>query len=483
MRSDGNGIGAAAAIATTEEKVSRPLVLLAMCLGVLIAQVDTSVVNLAAQPIGAAFHARVGGLQWMLDAYNLVYAVLLLTGGLIADLYGRRLTFLLGAAVMIAASLGCAGAPSMAVLIGGRAAAGIGAALLLPASLAIVRVVWQDAQARGRALGIWASCNGLAFAIGPSIGGLLIQRFGWPSVFLLVVPLGAAALLLAAVSVPESANPESRRFDAPGQILGAIVLGSLAFAAIAGGAGSLVRLVALACAALAAPLFLRVERNAGAAALVPLDLFGNPAFRGAIAATAAMTLGIYGMIFLLPLLWQSSGQGAAHLGAHLGAAGAGLALMPISLVFFLVSTRSGRLAERFGMRAVTAGGTAIIACGLIVLAATRAGAPLWLAEAALVIAGLGMGLNTGPLLSVAVAAVTAARAGTAAALFNLARMSGAVLGVAVLGTIFAAMGGGAAGFRAAMLAGGLIQLGGAAIARATIPARETEPRESRAQNR
>jgi len=362
------------------------------------------------------------------------------------------------------------------VLIGGRAAAGVGAALLLPASLAIVRVVWQDAQARGRALGIWASCNGLAFAIGPSIGGLLIQRFGWPSVFLLVVPLGAAALLLAAVSVPESANPESRRFDAPGQILGAIVLGSLAFAAIAGGAGSLVRLVALACAALAAPLFLRVERNADAAALVPLDLFGKPAFRGAIAATTAMTFGIYGMIFLLPLLWQSSGQGAAHLGA----AGAGLALMPISLVFFLVSTRSGRLAERFGARAMTAGGTAIIACGLIVLAATRASAPLWLTEAALVIAGLGMGLNTGPLLSVAVAAVTAARAGTAAALFNLARMSGAVLGVAVLGTIFAAMGGGAAGFRAAMLAGGLIQLGGAAIAHATIPAREREPREGRA---
>lgn len=141
MRSDENGAGATAIIVAGEERTSRPLVLLAMCLGVLIAQVDTSVVNLAAQPIGAAFHARVGALQWMLDAYNLVYAVLLLTGGLIADLYGRRLTFLLGAVVMIVASLACAGAPSMAVLIGGRAAAGIGAALLLPASLAIVRVV------------------------------------------------------------------------------------------------------------------------------------------------------------------------------------------------------------------------------------------------------------------------------------------------------------------------------------------------------
>ena len=472
MQGDGNGIGAAAAIVTTERKISRPLVLLAMCLGVLIAQVDTSVVNLAVQPIGAAFHARVGALQWMLDAYNLVYAVLLLSGGLIADLYGRRLTFLLGAGVMIVASLACASAPSMAVLIGGRAAAGVGAALLLPASLAIVRVVWQDARERGRALGIWASCNGLAFAIGPSVGGLLIQRFGWPSVFLLVVPLGAAALTLAAVSVPESADPENRRFDAPGQMLGAIVLGSLAFAAIAGDAGIRPRLVALACAALAAPLFLRVERGAGPAALVPLDLFAKPAFSGAIAATAAMTFGIYGMIFLLPMLWQSAGGAAGRLGPF----GAGLALMPISLVFFFVSTRSGRLAERFGMRAMTAGGTAIIGVGLLVLAGTHAGAPLPLAEAGLLLAGLGMGLNTGPLLSVATASVTAARAGTAAALFNLARMSGAVFGVAVLGTIFAAAGGGAAGFRAAMLAGGFVQLAGAAAACAAITEREKKPR-------
>jgi MFS family permease len=178
------------------------------------------------------------------------------------------------------------------------------------------------------------------------------------------------------------------------------------------------------------------------------------------------------VIFLLPMLWQSAGGAAGRLGPF----GAGLALMPISLVFFFVSTRSGRLAERFGMRAMTAGGTAIIGVGLLVLAGTHAGAPLPLAEAGLLLAGLGMGLNTGPLLSVATASVTAARAGTAAALFNLARMSGAVFGVAVLGTIFAAAGGGAAGFRAAMLAGGFVQLAGAAAACAAITEREKKPR-------
>jgi MFS transporter, DHA2 family, methylenomycin A resistance protein len=449
--------------ARAETGAGRALVLLALCLGVLIAQIDTSVVNLAIQPIGAAFHAPTSALQWVLDAYNLVYAVLLLTGGLIADLHGRRRAFLLGAAVITAASLACAASPDIALLIAARAAAGVGAALLLPASLAIVRVVWRDEAARGRALGIWAGCNGLAFAIGPSLGGLLITRFGWPSVFLLVVPLGLGALVLAAASVPESADPANRHFDARGQILGALVLGGLAFAAIAGSAGIIARLAALGAAWLAAALFLRVERSAGAAALVPLDLFRKSQFCGAIAATAAMTFGIYGMIFLLPLLWQ-----ATH---RLTPVGAGLALMPVSLVFFSVSTRSGRIAERLGRRPLAAGGTALIGVGLITLAATHAGTPLWLAESGLVIAGLGMGLNTGPLLSVAVAAVAAPRAGTAASLFNVARMSGAVLGVAVPGTLFSAFGGGGPGFRAAMLAGGLVPLAGAAIAAVAIPAR------------
>lgn len=436
------------------------LVLAALCAGVLIAQIDTSVVNLAVEPIGAAFHAATSELQWMLDAYNLLYAVLLLTGGLLADLYGRRRVFMLGATVLTAASLVSAAAPDMAVLIAARAAAGVGAALLLPASLAIVRVVWQDEVERGRALGIWASCNGLAFVIGPSLGGLLITRFGWQSVFLLVVPVGLAALALAAAIVPESAAPESRRFDASGQALGAIVLGGLAFATI-DGPGVAVRLAILAASLISVPFFLRTERLRGRAALIPLDLFRNRGFCGALAATAAMTFGVYGMIFLLPLLWQA--------GHRLSAAGAGLALIPAALVFFLVSTWSGRLAERIGRRPLAAGGTALIGLGLLVLAATHAGTPLPLAEAGLFLAGLGMGFNTGPLLAVTVSAVAAPRAGTAAALFNVARMSGAVLGVAVLGALFAAAGGGAGGFQAAMLAGGLIQLIGAATAAATIP--------------
>jgi DHA2 family methylenomycin A resistance protein-like MFS transporter len=421
----------------------RTLVLCAMCLGVLIAQIDTSVVNLATHAIGATFRAGMAPLQWVLDAYNLTYAALLLSGGLVADLYGRRRAFAVGAAVMALGSLVCALAPDIAVLIAGRAVAGLGAALLLPPSLAIIRVVWPEPVARGRVLGIWASCNGLAFAIGPTIGGLLIEGYGWRSVFLLVVPLAIAAFVLACLAVPESADPQGRRFDLTGQVLGALTLGGVAWAAT-----------------IALPLFLWVELRQGKAALVPLDLFRLPAFSGAITATAAMTFGIYGMIFLLPLNWQSVGD--------LTPRGAGLALLPVSLAFFFLSIQSGRLAQRLGLRAMTAGGTALIGIGLLIVATTEAGSPMLLAQCGLVLAGLGMGLNTGPLYGVAVGCVGPERAGTASALINVARMTGATLGVALLGTVFGLSHGNAAGLRAAMLIGGIVQLGGALVAFATV---------------
>ena len=427
-------------------------VLLTLCLGVLVAQVDTSVVNLAIHPIAGTFDAGVGALQWVLDGYNLTYAILLLTGGLLADLYGRRRIFRTGAAILAAGSIGCAAAPDVGVLIAARVVTGAGAALLLPASLAILRVAWPDEAERRRALGTWASCNGLAFVIGPTLGGLLIQHLGWPSVFLLSVPLAGAALALAA-NIIESADPEQRRLDLRGQVVGAALLGGLVFAAISGHEGGHAWFAGLAVAAVALPYFLRVEHRAREGALVPLGMFGDRGFCGAIAATASMTFGIYGMIFLLPLIWQQSGL--------LGPEGAGVALLPCALLFFVVSQRSGHMAHRIGLRAMTAGGTAVIAAGLLVLAATQAGRPLPLAAIGLGLTGVGMGLNTGPLMSVAVEAASVARSGTASSLINVARMVGATLGVAVLGASFAALHGGVAGLRAAMLIGGTVQALGA----------------------
>jgi MFS family permease len=208
-------------------------------------------------------------------------------------------------------------------------------------------------------------------------------------------------------------------------------------------------------------VFLWSERKRGTAALVPLDLFRIRPFSGAIAATAAMTFGAYGMIFLLPLVWQADG--------HLTAGQAGLWMMPTSLAFFVVSTQSGRLVQRFGTRALTSGGTAVIGCGLLVLAITHAGSPMWLAQLGLLLTGTGMGLNTGPLHGIAVGSVAQARSGTASAMINVARMTGATLGVALLGSVFALLHGGAAGLQAAMLIGGVVQLTGALVAYRRIP--------------
>jgi EmrB/QacA subfamily drug resistance transporter len=436
------------------------LTLATLCIAMLIAQLDTSVVNLATKPIGADFHAPVNALQWVIDGYNLTYAVLLLSGGLLADLYGRRRVFMAGAAVFSVASVLCALAPSIAILVAGRVISGIGAALMLPASLASLRVAWPDAKERGRALGIFTGCNGLAFIIGPTLGGLLIADVGWRSVFFVVVPFGLLALVLAPFTVPESADPQDRHFDATAQILGILALGGLAMAAIESHTGS-AALIALAIAVAALVAFIKVEKRRGSSALVPLDMFAVAPFRGAVIATAGMTFGMYGVLFLQLLTWQSTGR--------LDAVGAGLALVPMALVFVAVSPFSGALQTRLGTRFMTGGGVAIIGSGLLTVGASAGSPSLIGAEIGLMLTGLGMGLATGPLTGVAVGAVTAARSGTAAALINVARMVGATLGVAALGAVFAVLGGGIEGLRTAMLIGGAVQILAAGLCWRAVP--------------
>jgi EmrB/QacA subfamily drug resistance transporter len=426
------------------------LTLLALCLAVLVAQVDTAVVNLAARPIGTALAAGTSQLQWVVDSYNLVYAALLLTGGLLADLTGRRRIFIVGAALFSVASILCTIAPSVEVLIGGRALAGLGAALLIPASLALIRVVWPEQGARGRVLGIWAACNGVAMAIGPTLGGVLIQHWGWRSVFVAVIPFSLAAVLLAALAVPESADPQQRHFDPYAQATGAIALAALAFAAIEAHGNWPVAVLALLITLVASHAFVRLERRHGAAALVPLDLFGVPAFRGAVIGTIGMTFGMYGVLFLLPLTWQSTG--------HLSTLAAGLALMPMALVFVLVSPFSGAGTRCWGVRTMTCGGVLVIASGLAMIGLFADIPSLIFTETGLALTGLGMGMATGPLMGAAVGAVQTARAGTASSLINVARMTGATLGVAILGAIYNVAGAGHAGLRAAMFFGTLVQV-------------------------
>lgn len=456
------------------------LILATLCMAVLIAQIDTSVVNLAVRPIGLYFHAGVAQLQWAVDSYNLVYAVLLLTGGLLADLHGRRRIFMTGTATFTLASLLCGFAPNIDVLIVGRALAGVGAALMTPASLAILRVVWPDTAERGQALGIWAACNGLAFVIAPTLGGQLIEWFGWRSIFFLVVPIGLATCAMTVPTVPESSDPHERHFDLTGQILGTLTLGGLALAVIEAAGNRTVALSALATTLLAAILFISVEARKGSTALVPLDMFRLPAFRGAIIATAGMTFGMYGLLFLLPLTWQTLGT--------FGSRGAGLALMPMALAFILVSPFSGQFVDKAGARIVSSSGVALIGCGLWVLGMTANRPSIALGEVGLVLTGVGMGFATGPLLGAAIGAVSSVRSGTASALINVARITGATLGVAILGAVYASSSDPAKGLRSSMALGGTIQIVCALIAwisarpheGATTYGRKTKPAATRA---
>ncbi len=469
---------------TTVAEASRrspTVILVTLCLGVLIAQLDSSVVNLAVKRIGADLAASVSALQWVLDAYNLVYASLLLTGGTLGDLYGRRRCFALGVGLLALGSAVCGLAPGIAILIAGRVLTGVGAALVLPSSLALLAATYPEAKARAHAIGIWASCNGLAVAIGPTMGGLLVDGAGWRSIFLLVLPICAVALLLAWRAVPESAHPQGRRLDPPGQALAIIGLAALAFAVIEGahwGWASPAILAAGALALSALALFILFERQRDGA-LVPLELFGRAPFVAALVIAALMTFGMYGFLFLLPIFLQTVRGHSAFL--------AGVELLPASLTFVVVSTASGRLAVRFGPRLMMAAGMAAMGVGLLMLLAVAAETPLALMMAGLFVIGVGLGLNTGPVMTVAVGSVPPARSGTASGLVNTTRMIGATLGIAVLGAIFAAHAGQdaanaqgvTAGMHAAFLVGGGAELLGALVALGLVPGNALQVRSDR----
>ncbi len=440
-------------------------ILATMCLGVFLAQLDSTVAYLGTKAIADDLKSGVSQMQWVLDAYNLTYATFLMTGGALGDLYGRRRIFVVGIALIVAGSLICAFAPNGAILIAGRALTGFGSALELPTSLAIVSVTFTDANARGRALGAWASCNGLAMAIGPTVGGFLVDAVGWRSIFFLSVPVGVLTLLMAQWRVSESSHPEGRYLDPVAQLLAIIAIGALSFVTIEGQhlGWTSWPIMTMASVMIVAGLAFVWFETGRTGAMVPLDMFGNGAFNAALAIAALMTFGMYAMLFLTPLYLQSAIGSTAFQ--------AGLQLLPLSLAFVAVSNASGALTARFGARAMLVGGMACMGGGLLMLAALVAAKKnIWAVEAALLVIGVGLGLNTGPVNAVAVGAVPAARSGTASGLLNTARMVGATLGIAALGAIYAGYAkdgspqGMLGGLRVAFLGGGIGEWSGAVIA-------------------
>ena len=452
-------------------KETRPrLVLVATSLGVLFAQIDTSVVNLAIRSIDADLHAGISAMQWVVDAYNLVYASFLLTGGTLGDLYGRRRVFVAGILLFIVGTLVCALAPNAATLIAGRVVSGLGAACMVPMSLVLLALAFPDRRERAHAMGVWASCNGLAFIIGPMLGGWLVDTIGWRSIFYMILPVCAAALALTYAAVRESAEPSGRRLDLPGQALAITGLVAFAFAAIEGShwgwtSPIIVGTVMLAVAVF--PLLVFVE-GCTPGPLLPLEYLARPTFSASLAIAGLMTFGMYALLFIMPLYFQTVRGETPFV--------TGLAMMPMPIAFFLVSQFVGHLNNRVGPRVVMTAGMLCMGLGALGLAAIGKTTALLPIELALLVVGVGLGLNTAPVNGVAVAALPPARSGTASGLLNTTRMIGATLGVAILGALFAAHAGPHAaggdefltGMRTALAGGGAAELFGAVVAIAFI---------------
>jgi predicted MFS family arabinose efflux permease len=337
-------------------------------------------------------------------------------------------------------------------------------------SLVLLTLAYPGSKERAHALGVWASCNGLAFIIGPILGGWLVDTIGWRSIFYLIVPICAAAVALTYVAIRESSEPGGRRLDLPGQGLAVVGLGAFAFAAIEGShwgwtSPTIISISGIAVVALS--LFIWVEaRTPGP--LLPLEFLRRPVFSATISIAGLMTFGMYALLFIMPLYFQTMRGASPFI--------AGWELLPMPISFFVVSQIVGYLNNQLGPRIVMTAGMTCMGVGALALSLINENTSLLFIELALLIVGIGLGLNTAPVNGVAVAALPPERSGTASGVLNTSRMVGATLGVAILGAAFAAYAGQTpsagegflSGLRAALTGSGVAELIGAAIAIAFI---------------
>ncbi|QGV82826.1 DHA2 family efflux MFS transporter permease subunit [Streptomyces ficellus] len=406
-------------------------VLAVCCLSMFLVGLDTTIVNVGLPEIGRALGVGTRSLEWTVDAYTVVLAGLLITSGAMADRFGRRRVFQAGLAVFGAASLACALAPSVGVLVAARAAQGVGASMLGPVALAIVVNAMPDPKERARAIGVWASVFGLSMAVGPVAGGALLAGLDWRALFWINAPVVVAALVLTAVFVPESRAARARRLDLPGQALLTVVIALTVGVLIEGphiGWTSPPALAAYAAAVLAAAAFAAVESRRREP-LMDLALYRHPAFSGAVLGAVAVFVAL-NVTLLLTTLYLQDGRGWTPLAA-------GLATLPMAAGATVCAPWSGRLVGRTGPRRPLVLAGAFMAAGGLCLVGLdqETGVPLMLTAYALI--GIGFGFANAPLTNTAVSGLPPARAGVAGAITSTARQFGSAIGIAVAGGLVA----------------------------------------------
>ncbi|GAA3047944.1 MFS transporter [Streptomyces roseofulvus] len=414
---------------TVLSRRGRWTVLAVCCLSMFLVGLDTTIVNVGLPAIGQGLDADTRGLEWIVDAYTLVLAALLISAGALADRFGRRRVFQCGLVVFGVASLLCALAPSAGALVAARAVQGVGASMLSPVALAIVVNAMPDPRERAQAIGVWASVFGLSMAAGPVTGGALLAVLDWRALFWANAPVIAVALLLSAVFVPESRAPRPRRLDLPGQLLLTLVLAVVVGVLIEGprvGWTSPAALAGYTAAVLATAGFVRVEARRSEP-LMDLRLFTRPVFSGAVAGAVAVFVAL-GMTLLLNTLYLQHTRGWTPLAA-------GVATLPLAVGATVCAPWSGRMVGRTGPRRplllagafVTAGGL------LLVRLAPDTGVVLLLASYLLI--GIGFGFANAPITNTAVNGLPPDRAGVAGAITSTARQLGSAVGIALAGAL------------------------------------------------
>ena len=406
--------------------------LVAVSLATLMAYLDNNVVNVALPTIQRDLHLSVSGLEWVVSSYLLVFAGLLLAGGRLADHYGRRRIFLIGLGIFTASSLASGLAGDAAVLIASRAVQGLGAALMVPTTLAIILATFNDARERNIAVGIWNAIAALALAIGPLIAGLISQHLHWGWIFFINVPVGVVTAIIALPAMEESrggADGEARRLDTPGLVVSAVMLFSLVYALIEGqdrGWTSLVILGAFALAAVALAGFLLVERRA-TQPMVTLSMFRSRVFSGGTVTMMLWGFGVFGIYFFTALYLQDI------LG--FSPTKAGLAFVPMALAVVAFSGLAGPIAARIRTAGAVAGGMLVMAVGLILFALLGANASFAALIPAFVVFGAGAGLMNVPLTTAILGAMPPERSGIASALLNASREVAGLLGITIIGAV------------------------------------------------
>ncbi|HEY3107079.1 MAG TPA: MFS transporter [Gaiellaceae bacterium] len=449
------------------------LTLVAVAFGLFMIMLDNTIVNVALPSIQRDLHIGISELEWVFNGYALTFGVLMLTGGKLADLLGRRFIFIVGLVIFGAASLACGLATSGGMLIGARVVQGVGSALMNPATLSIITATFPPRQ-RGMAIGIWAGVAAMALAIGPLAGGLITEHIGWNWIFFINVPVAVVAVLFTRLVVDESRDTSAdQRLDLPGLLSSGIALFALTYALIEANnygwtSARILGLFGLAAVSFAAFIVLELwQRNP----MLDLSLFKNSTFAGANTVMLLVGLAMFGVFFYNSLFLQNVlGYSAVQTGAT---------FLPMTVLIILVAPLTGKYSDRVGSRWLMGFGMVLLASSLFIFSRLDASSTFWNILPGLLVGGLGMAFVMTPTTAAAMGSVPVDKAGVGSAVLNSGRQVGGSLGIAVMGAIVLSevhgipgspeyLDGFVTGYQHALVVAALIALAGAFLSIATV---------------